>query len=100
VIGKHSDEYRARKLRLQLSCKHLVSIINTFYQQGDLQKYTWCTYSLKQLSLIVLCVISADLFQSMGAFEVKKKCRTVVRSDCSCLNKIHLKENAYLQEHV
>jgi len=47
-------------------------IMNTFFQERDLQKSTQCRYLLDQQSLIDFCILSADFFQSVLDIRVKR----------------------------
>jgi len=63
VNGRHGDAdvNDNRRLMLQLCFNNALCIMNTFFQDRDLQKYIWCRHSLRQRSLIDFCIVSADL---------------------------------------
>ena len=46
--------------------------MNTFFQHGDVHKYTWYRPSLGQKSLIDFCIVSADLFSDVLDVRVKR----------------------------
>jgi len=54
-----------RIILLQVCCNNTWCIMNTFFQHGDVHKYTWCRDSFGQRSLIDLCIVSTDLFRSV-----------------------------------
>ena len=58
--------------------------MNTFYQNRDVNKCTWCRDTLGQRSLFDFCIVPANLFRSVLDIRVKKGCRTVDRSINAC----------------
>ena len=73
VIGKHGVtglNENGRQL-LQLCCSNGLRIMNTFFQHGEVHKYTWYRPSMDQKSLINFCIVSSDLICDVLDVRVK-----------------------------
>jgi len=73
VSGQHGDAYLIDNERLlwQLCYNNALCIMNTFFQDRGLHKYSWYRDSLGQRSLIGFGIVSTDLFRS--ALDVRDK---------------------------
>ena len=74
VIGKHGVTGLNENGRylLQLCCSNGLRIMNTFFQQSEVHKYTWCRPSMDQKSLIGFCIVSSDLFSDVLDVRLKR----------------------------
>ena len=74
VIGQHGDPDINKNGRclLQFCATNGLCIMNTFFQQKRIHKYTWYRDSLGQRSLIDFCIVSADLFSTVSDVRVKR----------------------------
>ena len=73
VIGTQgvSDMNRNGRCLLQFCATHGLRIMNTFFLQKEIHKYTWYKDSVKQRSIIDFCIVSADLFSFVVDVRVK-----------------------------
>ena len=57
---------------LQLCCSNGLRMMNTFFQQRVVHKYTWYRPKIDQKSLIDFCIVSSDLFSDVLDLQVKQ----------------------------
>jgi len=80
LIGQHgnADVNDNGKFLLQRCYNNAMCIMNTFFQRRDLHKHIWFRDLLGQRSLIVSCIVSAELFQSLLDVCVKRGTQLLV----------------------
>ena len=74
MIGRHGGPAfnENRRCLLQLCCSNGLCIINTFFQLGNVHKYTWYKPDMAQKCLIDFCIVSSVLFLEVLEVRVKR----------------------------
>ena len=65
-------DYNTGRCLLQFCATNELCIMNTFFQDKRIHKYTWYKDSLGQPSPIDFCIASADLFSTVSDVRVKR----------------------------
>ena len=74
VIGRHGDSVFNENGRylLQLCCSNKFFIMNTFFQNRDVHKYTWYRPSIAQKSFLDFCIVSSGLLSEVLDVRMKR----------------------------